>query len=311
MNEKIQFMYLESFTIINRVKQFFFHTYGLMHGKRLLKKLSNANIEYFDILNRSSLKLAEIDRKFKIIPKNKNFKFFDLCSAPGGFLDYLILRKKNSLKGYALSKHYNEGGIKYSDNIRKCNNITKEYRDILKYEKDSCCYKKFVKVDLILADGADITTDIQNSRLLDRLIEAECKIILKIARKRTNVILKTFDFCISDSTAKNLINLINYFDSVTFFKPKFSRSGNAERYIILQNYNQYHYQFRRKINLTSDTLILRLMLADIIMNVRQTNYLINILNNSIKQESADKLLSDNLSYINKILKIPFKHIEYY
>lgn len=146
----------------------------------------NAN-QYAKVLNRLSIKLAEMDKCKQILKSDKILNFADVCCAPGGFLDYNALKKKFSARGYGITLPKKQGGLLFNaQRVRICAlDVTPIFFSDVLTESS-----KFPKVNLVMADGADTTTQIQHSNF--SIIKEEISLCNNILAQNGSFLLKTF-----------------------------------------------------------------------------------------------------------------------
>lgn len=253
-----------------------------------------------DVLNRGTVKLCEIDSKFDLLCDKKILRFVDICSAPGGFIDYILIRKKYSAEGYGISLPVSDGGIVYALRREPYFSIHLCYANILDYcdkkTATSDFFKKVPKVDLILADGADVSTSIQNTRNLYKLLVTEIVLIKKCCKKNGRALLKLFDITTNDELMESLIDLLQHFEYFHFYKPPHSRATNAERYLILKNFSYKKYNHTRNYKLL-------LYFVDYYFIVKQIKAY------EEKKSSVSEYISSS-EYFEK-LDLPLKNLEDY
>jgi 23S rRNA (uridine2552-2'-O)-methyltransferase len=160
------------------------------------------------VLARSYYKLKEIDEKFFLIGKNQ--WVLDLGAAPGGWTQYIITKTKNVI------------AVDINDNFYVSN--------VIFYQKDIMQPLELdYKFDLIVSDIAPNTT---GNKFLDcgRSLDL-CQRVFEICQelKVKKLVFKIFE----GSETKNLNNnLKTYFQNVSIFKPKSSKSVSKEIYFI-------------------------------------------------------------------------------
>lgn len=235
MLEKIQSLCRKSRELIEKKKNDVFKQTNFSIDK------STGLIHTVDVLNRGTIKLCEIDKRYGLFSDRKNLRFIDVCSAPGGFIDYILLRKKYSSEGYGISLPVAKKGLKYDIKRTAYNSVYLCYYDILDLFNSKCkshvFFRKIPKADLVLADGADVNARIQNTTNLRNVISAEILIIKRCCKKNGNALLKLFDITDNEESIDQLVDLIEHFKDFYFFKPPHSRPTNAERYLILKGYS--------------------------------------------------------------------------
>ena len=185
-------------------------------------------------LNRSAVKLSEINSVYKIIPSIPSFKFLDLCGGPGGFVDYILQSSKAS-KGFGITlKGVQDYQIKNdrftivdgdgSGNIYSLTNIT------------NLC--EIVQgVDLCVADGGfnvegDEAFQEEHST---QLIICQTLAALKSLKKGASFVIKIFEFNTPIMTELIYI-LYLHFDKISIFKGGASRPANSEKYLVCKGF---------------------------------------------------------------------------
>ena len=170
--------------------------------------------------SRSSYKLIEIEKKYKVLSKSRNI--LDLGCAPGGWLQ--VARK-------FCPKNSNVLGIDRIkiEKIEEVNFIEKDIfdEDILKIvENNFKC-----KIDLIMSD---MSPNSSGNKSIDHLrIVTLVERVLEISKK----ILKPEGFLISKifqgGAQGELISLMrNELNNIKYFKPKASRKESGETYLV-------------------------------------------------------------------------------
>ena len=183
-------------------------------------------------VNRSAVKLAEINTIFGIVPSGE-FKFLDLCGGPGGFSEYLLGAGSCSGFGFTL-----KGELDYTvidDRFKRL------YGDgtgnIYNIENINSIEIEVGKVELCVADGGfnvhgDETYQEQHTT---RLILCQILAMLKCLQKQGSFVVKLFEFHTPIMT--ELIYLLYLqFDKITVFKGCASRPGNSERYLVCKGF---------------------------------------------------------------------------
>lgn len=272
--------------------------------------MTNKSLKDFRItglLNRASLKLAEIDKISRIIPVHRIAEIVDVCCSPGGFLEYIARKKLWSTRGYAFTLPISEGGIAMHQsvldkrisvagmgngkkrydffpifyiNVERVfseENVTRRKNAMKTDDKMLLVRLKrsLPKVELVLADGSPLKNT-PNSKELYNLLVAECNVALICLRKRGNVLVKTFDVSADSETEKYLVNFSNHFETMSIYKPKHSRLTNEERYFFFENFRGK--QNRDNLNTNSDLINLNLIRCT-------NNYLLNL-----KYQNLDRIV---------------------
>lgn len=227
---------------------------------------------------RSAMKLANIDAMigFQLTPpmgnnnessRHSNFRFVDLCGAPGGFSEYLLRRCSSNGKccmGYGMSligsnddgqgakwdlntlsylakksqQNINWNVCNGDDNtgdIYNWNNVIKLTDDI-KQDSSSEHDNDEWKVDLVVADGgfdAQRDSECQES-LAHQLVTCQTAAALHLLQKGGNFVIKMFGF---QSSKELVIQLYNSFEKLIILKPITSRPASAERYLVALNFD--------------------------------------------------------------------------
>ena len=166
-------------------------------------------------VSRSAFKLLEIENKFHFIIKSKNI--LELGSSPGGWSQVVCqINKKAKIDAFDLLD------MRYTNK-----NIIFFKKDLIEFDFKSL-NKKY---DLILSDIAPNTIGHQATdhlRIIS-LIEDIILILNIIARVNSNFIFKIW----KGSEEKNIIHLLkNKFKSISYFKPRSSRSESSEIFIV-------------------------------------------------------------------------------
>ncbi len=202
-------------------------------------------------LSRSFYKLIEIVKRCDILNHLKfiPIKTFHLAEGPGGFIEaisYLRNNKKDYYIGMTLIDNnvntpgwhsakkfldnnanvFIENGIDKTGNLYNSNNF--EY-----------CYKKYKNsMHIITADGGfDFSINFKNQEInAYRLILTQVFYALIMQKKNGIFILKIYD-----SFIKSTIDIIYFlsclYKKVQIIKPKTSRTGNSEKYIVCIGFN--------------------------------------------------------------------------
>jgi len=201
--------------------------------------------------NRAFYKLWEILSIYPNLLHNnieKENRTLSICEAPGSFIQ-AIHKLKGPIDMVAVSKP----PLLYSDVVKYGKTIpifsptvtlsmktcSFKYVDILDEES----LRKFVKnyehnkFNFITADGGIDENEKYNDKeqLHLDLILAEIKTILVTQEIKGNSVLKIFDM-FSKKTVQLLFFLSNYYENISFCKPKTSRPTNSEKYLICETF---------------------------------------------------------------------------
>ena len=161
--------------------------------------------------SRSTFKLLEINKKFRILKKGQNV--LDLGSAPGGWSQIIVEKV-------------------FSKEIKPIKNITFIKKDI--FDKNFCSLLKNKFSDeftVVTCDAAPSTTgnkSLDHIRIID-LCKRSFEISKKLLKKGGFLVIKIFD----GNKTKEIINLIRTsFLEVNSFRPKSTKSGSKELYVV-------------------------------------------------------------------------------
>ena len=222
--------------------------------------------------NRSAIKLANINALlgFRLTPTKsqhiEQFKFVDLCGAPGGFSEYLshrCYREGISSHGWGISLlGANSEGLgcewKLEHMMTRDGGSSTQYRasegadgtgdiyvwDNIKYfqqeilNDSSNTSNPTNKVDLVVADGG---CDAQRNKgdqemSMIRLVVCQIAAGLSCLKIGGNFVLKYFGST-HPSTKAAFDFLLRSFEKLTVIKPILSRPASAERYIVCLNFS--------------------------------------------------------------------------
>ena len=170
-------------------------------------------------VSRSSYKILEIEKKFKLINNSKNI--LELGSAPGGW-SQVIFELKDTVKMYAfdlLDMKFKHPNMKFI----KENFLTYDYSKIPH------------KFDLILSDIAPNTTGHQTTDHLrmSSIIEDIISVLDLIALPSSSFVFKIW----KGSEEIDIINkLKKKYKKVSYFKPQSSRTKSSEIFIVAQKF---------------------------------------------------------------------------
>jgi cap1 methyltransferase len=240
-----------------------------------MESLETMNI----FLNRSAIKLANLDAilEFALTARHKDsqlpFRFADLCAAPGGFSEYLVLRCRHSniaaCQGYGMSlvgmndsgagldwkvqdTAFTEDGLYSSYSICKGVDgtgdilnwenveafrqlILNERSQLVPNDEGSDCLNQ--KVHLVVGDGGvDAQRDVENQEeVTQQLVLCQVASALELLNKDGNCIVKMFGF--QTTVSRNImLHLFDLFETVQAIKPISSRPASAERYVACRGF---------------------------------------------------------------------------
>jgi 23S rRNA U2552 (ribose-2'-O)-methylase RlmE/FtsJ len=175
---------------------------------------------------------------------------FHLAEGPGGFIEAVANLRKNPKDvyiGMTIQDTKNDGTIptwKKSEHFLHANpNVFIENGmdgtgDILSVANFKYCSENYSSsMDLITADGGfDFSTDFNNQELqIARLLFAQIAFALVMQKRHGNFVLKIFD-CFYGCTVDLLLLLSSFYKTVYITKPKTSRFGNSEKYVVCKDF---------------------------------------------------------------------------
>ena len=227
------------------------NTYEYIHTPIPYSKLSVCKLKP---LSRSFYKLIEILNIFNIDFGSDPIKSFHLAEGPGGFVEALITYRENdNIKNtkdiyygmtlindndenvpgwkkskYFLNKHPNIKIITGKDKTGNLLNV-----DNLWY-----CYNNFKNsIDFITGDGGfDFSINFnEQERLSVNLIFAQIVYAIAMQKKGGKFIIKIFDI-FTQITIDLLYILSSLYEKCYIVKPHTSRSANAEKYVVCNNF---------------------------------------------------------------------------
>jgi 23S rRNA U2552 (ribose-2'-O)-methylase RlmE/FtsJ len=208
-------------------------------------KLTNyyENVNHFDKykrISRAFYKLYELDYTYDIIDKkNDNLKVGNLCEAPGGFTECILVLRKN-IPTKIFTQSILECEIQFSKKIPK---------DLITFGSqmtgdlyNPIVIQDFVNkipdgYDLITADGGiDVSKDYKYQEQLSiKLILAQILTAFKSLKTGGTFVLKVFDIFMLP-TIQLLFLVYNNFNEFIITKPIVSRPCNSEKYIIAKKF---------------------------------------------------------------------------
>lgn len=231
-------------------------TLGTLSKEQYTKARCSANpfelLKKSVFINRSAIKLANIDVFTGLIPKNpdKKFTFSDLCAGPGGFSSYLIWRSQQiglDVHGYCITLS-SEIDIDRSVIIECGSNlsITSSPRgDITQNENiDSFCDNVLKGtrgngVDVVTADGSVSFGEWEpnKEKLVFRICLCEVIVMLRILKTGGSYVMKTFEIY-KEYTISLIWILRNVFNKIAIFKPQASRPASTERFVVCKGFRK-------------------------------------------------------------------------
>lgn len=201
-------------------------------------------------LSRSFFKMIELLTFFNLNSDQKIITSFHLAEGPGGFIEALAYKRKNSNDTYYGMTLLDDNDVNVPSWKKSQNFINKtpnfiiengesEDGDLFKLENLLYCNKKYSNsIDLITADGGfDFSEDFDNQeQVVGKLLLAEIIFALTIQKEKGNFILKIFD--IMNKFTLDLIYILTcFYDEVNICKPLTSRIGNSEKYVVCKGFN--------------------------------------------------------------------------
>jgi len=237
------------------------NTYEFIHTNNPTRKRP---VSKYKPLSRSYFKMIEMSHELSLFPFNKNpadhipngentstpIRTFHLAEGPGGFIEAVANLRRNpsdSYIGMTIQDTRNDGTIptwKKSEHFLCANpnvhieNGADGTGDILSIHNFEYCSEKYSSsMDLITADGGfDFSVDFNNQELqIARLLFAQIAFALVMQKQHGNFVLKIFD-CFYDCTLDLLALLSSFYRTVYITKPKTSRSGNSEKYVVCKGF---------------------------------------------------------------------------
>lgn len=201
--------------------------------------------------NRAAIKLVELDKYFNLIEPNDDlFYFADICSAPGGFSEYIYYKLGYQTKGFGFS--IKDPAIPFR--IKDFNPKTSPDNFVITYGKDGTgniysqdnikCLTSLVKkethkgmCDLVTGDGGFSTDNDWNRQemLTKRLILCEFITALCLLKKGGHFTTKVFD-TVTTFTVDLYYIMSYFFKEVYICKPLQSRSMNSEKFIVCKHF---------------------------------------------------------------------------
>jgi cap1 methyltransferase len=215
-------------------------------------------------VNRSAIKLANINASLGfMLCQNATdgcFNFIDLCSAPGGFSEYLIHHSQRLgipfVRGFGMSLiGANEHGKGTRWKINSYQDSRAHYRictgadgtgDVYNYENVLALRRDVgeVQVHAVLCDGGvDAQRDHENQEeLAQKLILCQTAAALSILGSGGSLVIKIFG-CQTEVMRIMLRDLTQRFQDFIITKPISSRPASAERYLIMSGFRGVQLQF--------------------------------------------------------------------
>ena len=170
--------------------------------------------------SRSSYKLIEIEKKFKILSKSKNV--LDLGCAPGGWLQVarMLCPKDSNILGIDRLK------------MEKMEEVHFIEKDIFDEDIFQIIKTNFnCKVDLVMSDMSPNSSgnkSVDHLRIIS-LVERVLEISKKILKPEGCLISKIFQ---GGAQGELIDSMRNELNNIKYFKPKASRKESAETYLV-------------------------------------------------------------------------------
>lgn len=207
-------------------------------------------ISKYKPLSRSYYKMIEIIQTFSLLDFRGPISTFHLAEGPGGFIEALVNRRKNSEDSYTgitlLDDEYDvnipawkksEAFLKLNPNV-KIENGEDGTGDILSLANFDFCVKKYgSSMEIITADGGfDFSMDFNNQEQnMTKLLFAQICFAICMQKKGGNFVLKVFD-CFMQNTIDMIYLLSSFYGTTYLTKPQTSRYANSEKYIVCKNF---------------------------------------------------------------------------
>lgn len=191
---------------------------------------------FVDLAGRGAAELAELDRAFDVLPRSKLLRFVDLCSAPGGFVDYIGLRKKWSSVGVCVTQSEDRGGSKMCESLRL---PTLAPVPLLRCDVRECSTLASARpskhapvrtprfVSLVLADGPSHA----------EVIRGEWRIARSVLQRGGTFLLKSSWWCRDVRILTTICEIVRHFASASVAQPRQTRCGSGQRYLLLRSFN--------------------------------------------------------------------------
>jgi 23S rRNA U2552 (ribose-2'-O)-methylase RlmE/FtsJ len=239
------------------------NTYEYIHTIHPYKKKA---VSKYRPLSRSFFKMVELIHELHLLPFSPNprdpafntpalppIRTFHLAEGPRGFIEAVVKLRKNPADvyvGMTIQDLKNDGTAptwKKSEYFL-CSNpnvIIENGRDntgnILSIDNFEYCYEKYrSSMDFITADGGfDFSADFNNQELqIAELLFAQIAFAMVMQKPGGNFVLKVFD-CFYGCTNDLLYLLSSCYKTVYITKPRTSRSGNSEKYVVCKGFLYY------------------------------------------------------------------------
>ena len=177
---------------------------------------------------RSAYKLLQINQKYKIFPYTKYV--LDLGSAPGSWVQVAMKELEDRRRKLVMGVDYKRMGEIKGAKLVSANIFSKKFDEIV--------WDYFPKgIDVILSD---MSPKISGNKYLDsaktiELVEKALSLVDKFLNNKGNFVAKVFQ-CPELDDLKEKVSIS--FKSVFLHKPKASRRGNREIYLIAKGYQK-------------------------------------------------------------------------
>ena len=245
-------------------------------------------------ISRSYYKLIEICDYLNILERYKgtNISTFHLAEGPGGFVEAMITLRNNSKDLYygmtLLSDYTNIPGWDKNNNLKRCSNFTivkgdSNDGDLLKSCNLQYCFDNYKdSMEIVTGDGGfDFSIDFNKQELLSvKLILAQILYAIILQKNEGTFIIKFFDIFYK-STCDLILLLTCFYDKLFIIKPNTSRFANSEKYIVCKHFKN------------ADKKALLPIFKSILDNVKNTNYVTNILSTELPNIFTSKIQEIN------------------
>jgi 23S rRNA U2552 (ribose-2'-O)-methylase RlmE/FtsJ len=269
--------------------------------------INSSSISKIKPISRAFYKLIEIYITFDIlnIYEKKNIKTFHFAEGPGGFIEATSFLRNNSN-----DKYYGTTLIEQNNKnipIWKKSHILNNQSNIFiencfdntgnLYNPDNYNHilnNYYNSFDIVTADGGiDFSENFDKQELMAfKLILCEIFYSITVLKKGGTFILKLFDI-FHKPTIQCVYLLSTIFNEVYITKPKTSRSGNSEKYIVCKDFNA----------INRDKLIKKFYKSLIVFNNIGTDFFIeSFLNIPMQHIFMSKIQDINIILGNKQIK---------
>ncbi|KAF0685623.1 Aste57867_22522 [Aphanomyces stellatus] len=198
-------------------------------------------------VNRSAMKMAEMDARMSLLPQVDAVSFVDLCGAPGGFSEYLVFKaasRRQDIAGQGISIRVPGNphlDWHLSDDMKRVMSISYGADDTgnlyIQDNMDDFTQRVLAAhphgVDVVAADGGfqDARNQSDQEERMHRLVLCEILTMCRVLTPGGHFVCKTFELSTAFS-ARLLFLLHHLFEELAIVKPITSRPASSERYIV-------------------------------------------------------------------------------